>query len=190
MGNERLQVDVGRASAPAVRKPSAAIEFQAIASLLRKSRTAFESSISGISMEPTIPHGARIRIRPAEDDNYQVGQIVACVIGDSLFAHRIVYCGHAGRGGSVVLTQGDGWILCDPPTRKSLILGVVVQFFDGDAWRAPAGRIGRGSWEEGVAGASYWLVRFSLLIHREFARRVAGTCLTLGSIFKRLRLRG
>ena len=161
-------------------------EFQTITALIRKSGGGFESTISGTSMQPTIPDGARIRISPPESGEYQVGQIVACVLGDSLFAHRIVYCGRSGRSGAYVLTQGDGWALCDPPTRKTAILGIVTEISKGGDWRTPTGGAARGSWMQAVATASFWLNRLSLLLHPEFSRRVAGTCLFAGSVCRRL----
>ena len=160
-------------------------EFRAIAMLLRKSGTHFESRIHGTSMEPSIPDGARIRIGPPASGKYEPGQVVACVIGESLFAHRIVHCG-CDRTGAFILTQGDGWLLCDPPTRNHRILGAVAEYSQGDAWVAPAWPLRRNSGRRIAARASFWIVRLSLAIHYEFARCVAGTFLVLGALCKRL----
>lgn len=162
--------------------------FQAIASLLQKSGTDLESRIAGSSMEPAIPHDARIRIRPQEHQDYREGQVVACVSGNSLFAHRIVYSGRDGRTGEFILTRGDGWVLCDPPTRKSNILGLVTEFCSGGAWSAPLGHVSRSPVRRLTAGASFWLVRLSLAVHHEFARHVAGGCLHVGAFCKTLAL--
>ena len=160
-----------------------ATQFQALASLLRKS-AGFESTIVGISMEPTIPNGANIRIRPLITSEYKEGQVVACVVGNSLFAHRIVYCGQGARSAAYILTQGDGWVLCDPPTPKNNILGMITEYSDGVIWRTPAtGRL-RTPWKNMVSIASFWLIRLSLAIHYEFARRVAGLCLRIGAACK------
>lgn len=135
-------------------------------------------------MEPAIPHNARIRIRTRESVDYREGEIVACVVGDSLFAHRIVYCGQGSRTRGFVVTQGDGWMLCDPPTHKERILGIVAEFCDRDRWTAPPPPADRG-WVRGIIRkASLWLVRLSLAVHYEVARRVAGFFLTVGALCK------
>jgi hypothetical protein len=169
-------------------KPSAMDETPATQSfweMLRNSGRVFESSIKGISMEPTIPEGARVRIRPRPADTYQLGQIVACELNDVLFAHRIVYCGSAGRCRDFVLTQGDGHVLCDPPTRKSKILGVIEGFWVDGAWRKPGPPLTRGRSLRAVSMLHQLLIRMCLPVHYEFARRVAGTSLILASLFRR-----
>jgi hypothetical protein len=158
-------------------------QFPVIAGLLRRSPAGLESSIHGTSMEPAIPDGSRIRIRPG---SCEPGQVAACILGERLFAHRIVHRGRD-RQGAFVLTRGDGWLLCDPPTREERILGVVSEYWDGRAWQAPGAPVPLRSWRRAVSLASFGLVRASLVIHHECARRVAGSLLALGALCKRLR---
>jgi hypothetical protein len=157
--------------------------FHAIARLLQRTGQGFESSIRGTSMEPTIPDGARIRIRPGRHER---GEVVACIVGEELFAHRVVHRGCDQRG-VFVLTRGDGWILCDPPIRAERILGAVTEYWDGNGWRAPAHPEPLKSWKRAISLASFWVVRASVVVHHEFARRIAGCMLTLGALCKRFR---
>ena len=141
--------------------------------LLRDSGGVFESTISGTSMEPTLPHGARVRIRPRAPNEYHEGQIVACVLKDVLFAHRIVFCGQ-----EAIVTQGDNRVLCDPPTPKREILGGVEEYSLGGQWItpgvAPPPRLPR------IAAANLRMVRACLHLHFELGRRAAGTTLHVG----------
>ena len=164
-------------------------ELQGVATLLRKSGTPFESTLRGVSMAPTIPDGARIRIGPPAGGAFVPGQVVACVSGETLFAHRVVYAG-ADRRGAVVLTRGDGWMLCDPPTPHERILGEVSAWWDGSAWQSPGPAAPRRGWRRVLAGLSYWNVRLALPIHREVARRTAGTWLGFGALVKSFAVRG
>jgi hypothetical protein len=152
--------------------------------LMRASGSVFESTLHGVSMEPTIPDGARIQISPKPAGGFAVGQVAACVLKDeALFAHRIV---HRGAGG-VVLTRGDHRVLCDPPTREDQILGVVTALWQEGAWRAPGTEPDRGAAIRSVSAAHRLLLRMCLPLHFELARRVAGTTLIAGSLFKRMR---
>jgi len=166
------------------KSPMLPVEFQAIASLLSRSRREIESTIDGVSMEPTIPHGARIKVCPPAPSGYHVGQIVVCVIQNTLYAHRIVYCGSTGRVEPFVLTQGDGWVLCDPPVRKSAILGVVKEFFIEGTWQVAAEQASRPPWRRAMATTHAALIRSCLTVHHEFARRVSEV-LFIGDSFLR-----
>lgn len=161
-------------------------EFVGLASMLRKSTTGFESTIAGTSMEPAIPHAARIKIHPQQEDEYREGQIVACATGNSMFAHRIVYCGRSVRTRAFVVTKGDGWVLCDSPTRRSAIMGEVTAYYWDGVWQTPASGVSATPWNRALGCASLWLIRSALVVHLEFARRVAGTCLVLGGLCKRM----
>jgi hypothetical protein len=141
--------------------------------LLRNSGGVFESTISGTSMEPTLSHGARVRIRPLAQHKYHVGQIVACVLKDELFAHRIVFCEP-----QVIVTQGDNHVLCDPPTPKREILGVVDEYLSGDVWKAPGAAPPPRF--PGIAAANLRMVRACLHVHFQLGRRAAGTTLHVG----------
>src|SRR5687768_9423610 len=110
-------------------------EFEAVATLLRRAGSRFESEIRGCSMAPTIANGARVRIGPAAGGEHCVGDIVACVIGGALFTPRIIFRDPAS---GIVLTRGDGWILCDPPTPPHRIVGTVCEHHRDGVWRTPA----------------------------------------------------
>jgi hypothetical protein len=145
--------------------------------LLRQSGGAYEATIDGTSMLPTLAHGARVRIRPLPLEAYSEGQIVACALGDELFAHRIVHC-----EADAVVTRGDNRVLCDPPTGKTDIIGVVLEHQVGGSWvpcaLAPLPRLPR------VTAANERLVRACMLMHFDFARRVAGTVLHVGRYYR------
>ncbi len=153
-------------------------EFQAVAALLGRAGSRFESKVSGSSMAPTIPDESRIRIGPPPSGEYREGDIVACVVGDSLCTHRIVFRDPASR---TVLTRGDGWILCDPPTPAERIVGAVCEYQRDGEWRPPGLAPELNGWKAAVASVSYWLVRCSLPVHPEVSRRVSGTMLGIGS---------
>ena len=87
--------------------------------LLSRTGRSLDSEVQGNSMADTIPDGSRIRI--LWTNNYRPGQIVACLEHGFLFAHRVV---HVYR--DAIITQGDGWILCDPPRRVSEVIGEVI----------------------------------------------------------------
>lgn len=165
---------------------TAVTEFQAIASVLRKAGRIVESTINGTSMAPTIPHGARIRICPRHPAQLRVGQIGVCVGAHQLIAHRIVYCG-GGRSDAFVLTQGDGWLLCDPPTRKDAILGVVDEFSIDGVWKAPAQHASRSSWQQALAAGHLWLIEACLAIHHGLARYVSRASFVARTTLMRIR---
>lgn len=145
--------------------------------LLRLSGGAYEATIHGTSMEPTLLHGARIRIRPLPPQDYREGQVVACALGDELFAHRIVHCAER-----AVLTRGDNRVLCDPPTDKAHVIGVVLEHWEEGQWMplaaGPSSRLPR------LTSANERLVRACLGTHLDFSRRVAGTVLHLGRFYR------
>lgn len=145
--------------------------------LLRESGGAYEATIHGSSMEPTLTHGNRVRIRPLPPLEYREGQVVACQLGDELFAHRIVHCAQ-----DAVLTRGDNRVLCDPPTGKGHIIGAVLEHHVAGAWvppaAAPTPRLPR------LTAANERLVRACMRMHFNFARRVAGTVLHVGRFYR------
>jgi len=149
--------------------------------LLRGSDGIFESTVKGTSMEPTIPDGSRVRIRPQTIQDYQVGQIIACVLKDEIFAHRIVHCAPGTRAQDAVITLGDSHALCDPPTRKGDILGRVTEFSKDGEWRVPESRANRTPMRHAVSVMHRFLIWRCLQVHFELAWRVAGTSLIIGS---------
>jgi len=162
-------------------------ELRSFYELLRKSERVFETTVKGASMEPTIPDGARIQIRPRPIDAYANGQVVACVASDELFAHRVVFCGSRGRSRDLVITLGDNLTLCDPPTRKGDILGEVTALWQDGRWRAPVLEGIRGRAAQALSNLHLAFIRACLPVHYEFARRVTGISLIAAGLLRRVR---
>lgn len=131
--------------------------------LLSRVGRSLESSVQGNSMGLTIPDGSRIRIRWT--DNYRPGQIVACLQQGFLFAHRVVY-----THGDAIITQGDGWILCDPPLRVSEVIGEVVACRMGGKWHSPAAEPGRPYSDARAARRQVRIIATCLRMDPAFAR--------------------
>ena len=142
----------------------------AIATLLRQSGREFESQIRGASMHPTLPDGARIRIRCGR---FQIsrGDIVA-IAADPPIAHRVVERWRKDRR-TFLLTRGDASWHCDVPVTENDILGLVTALHDGLGWRPPGAcpRISRPS------ALRAWLSRRLILaahgVSESLASRVA-----------------
>jgi hypothetical protein len=156
-------------------------------SLLKKSGQSFESVVHGKSMEPTLPDGAAIEIGPLEPAGLRVGQIVVCANAHKLIAHRIVYSGTGARERSLVLTQGDGCLLCDPPIRKDAIQGVVTAIRIDGRWQEPAAIWVRRSWRQIVAKTHVYLMRTCLAVDWRFARFVARGLIVIAAVPRRFR---
>lgn len=150
------------------------------AELLSRSGKTLESSIQGSSMGDTIPNGSRIRIQWRDGDNYRTGQIVACVEHGFLFAHRIV---HVRR--DTIITQGDGWILCDPPLRVSQVIGEVIACCLESDWRSPSGEAARFKSDARAARLQVCLIAMCLRVNLEFARLVAIQMIKLNILRRR-----
>lgn len=170
-----------------IEAPGRRSESQTFWDLLRSSGCVFEADVKGSSMEPTLPDGARVRIRPVPAEEYRTGHVVACVASGELFAHRIVFCGLRGRSRDVVITQGDNLLLCDPPTRKSDILGLVSEYLAAGKWCPPGPFEASGRGRGAVARAHLELLRLCVSIHYEVGRRVGGSLLLVASFLRRAR---
>lgn len=133
-------------------------------------------------MGNTIPNGSRIRIRWRDGGNYQTGQIVACVDHGFLFAHRIV---HVRK--DVIITQGDGGILCDPPFRNLQVVGEVSACRVGGEWQLPANEAVRFASDALAAGLQVRLIAMCLRVNLSFARLVAMQMIKLNVLRKRCR---
>ena len=159
--------------------------------LLRSSGTALEATIAGVSMLPTLPDAARVRIRPSSGDVYQVGDVVVCVLKDELYAHRIVRRDGAGPG-ALVVTIGDNRRLCDPPSRLSDLLGTVETFWEDPDWRVLPSPAPRSRPDQFMVTSNAWLLSVCARVHYGLARRLQGTLLHIASLplyFKRLSTR-
>lgn len=133
--------------------------------LLSRARRTLESSIQGSSMGNTIPDGSRIRIQWTDGKNCRPGQIVACLEQGFLFAHRVVHV-----RGDAIITQGDGWILCDPPRRVSEVIGEVIACRVGGEWHSPADKPVRPASEARAASRQVRIIVMCLRVDLEFAR--------------------
>ena len=74
--------------------------------------------IVGHSMEPTVAHGATVRVdlgRSVSNDD-----VVLFRQHEQLVAHRVIH-----RGARTLITRGDGRIAPDPPVALEHVLGVV-----------------------------------------------------------------
>lgn len=148
--------------------------------LLSRAGRTLESSLRGSSMGDTIPNGSRIRIQWRNRTNYQLGQIVACVEHGFLFAHRIVHV-----RGDAIITQGDGWILCDPPLRVSQVIGEVVACRVRGEWHSPAGEPVRFTSDARAARLQVRIIAMFLRMDLALARFVARQMIKLNILRKR-----
>ena len=144
--------------------------------LLRASGAGLEATITGTSMLPTLPDGARVRIRPSADEDYAVGDVVVCVLKDALYAHRVVRRGRAG-GATVLVTLGDHRALCDPPVRAADALGRIEACWRDEDWHGLAPAPPRTPIAQRLIAANAWLLAACARLHYGMARRVQGTLL-------------
>lgn len=69
------------------------------------------------SMEPDLPPGTLVVIRPIEADEVEVGSVITYQLssGEAAVAtHRVIAVGHSAKGGRVWTTQGDANEAPDP----------------------------------------------------------------------------
>jgi signal peptidase I len=77
-----------------------------------------EFPIVGHSMEPTVAHGATVRVDLGA--SVRSGDVVLFRQDHQLVAHRVIH-----RGARAFLTRGDGRTAPDPPVAFDSVLGVV-----------------------------------------------------------------
>ena len=138
-------------------------------------------------MEPTLPNGAAIKVDLFESDAHRVGQIVVCATAGKLIAHRVVYTCSSGRTRHLVVTQGDGCLVCDPPLRGDTIQGRVTSVCIDGRWQVPVATWTRGPWRRAIAAASIRLTKACLWVDFRFARYVTGTLFALAGQIERMR---
>lgn len=81
------------------------------------------------SMEPGMPAGTMIAVRPASIDDVLVGDVVTYQIrsGDpAVVTHRVVGTTSSTGGGRLLLTRGDANDADDPPVQSEQLRGTVV----------------------------------------------------------------
>jgi hypothetical protein len=145
----------------------------ALVPLLQRAGRDIESTIQGRSMGATLPPGTRILIQCRTDGAYPDGCVVAFVASRGLVGHRVAGRGSDRGGRSVLLTRGDGTVVCDPPLEPDRVLGEVTKWHDGHAWRpvppAPASTAGRRLCAAGLM----LLIRATLVLDRGLAADLA-----------------
>lgn len=139
----------------------------AVVSLLKQSGSDIESQISGTSMAPALPPGARIRIRCGHHPS--PGDTVVYLTGQPIIAHRML--SRVRRGGrAFLMLRGDANWFCDAPIDQTRVLGIVSGFDDGAGWRPVPARERDRLAVRVLVGASYWAVLTGLML---FGERVA-----------------
>ena len=154
-----------------------------LAPLLKRAGSVIESEIRGWSMGGTLAPGTRIRIRCGTAASYPAGTVIAFVGGRGLVGHRVVGHGHPSAGGALLLTRGDGTLVCDPPIEPERILGEVIEWREGETWRPLPAAPPRGLLGRGAAAGALLLVRAALALDPRLAARVA---VLLAAVARRL----
>lgn len=115
-----------------------------LAFVLKRARGVIESEIRGDSMGATLQPATRIRIQCGAAPLRDTGSVVAFEGPGGLVGHRVV--GRVtGRGGrALLMTRGDGMLVCDPPLDPERVLGEITAYQQGADWlplpAAPAAR--------------------------------------------------
>lgn len=154
-----------------------------LAPLLKRAGSVIESEIRGRSMGGTLAPGTRIRIRCGTAGSYPAGAVIAFVGGRGLVGHRVVGSGRPRAGGALLLTRGDGTLVCDPPIEPGRVLGEVIEWRDGDTWRPLPTAPPRGPLGRGAAAGTLLLVQTALALHPRLAARIA---VLLAAVARRL----
>lgn len=152
----------------------------AAADLVQRSGGEIGSAVRGHSMGETLPPGTRIRIGRETGAGYRVGMVVAFLAGDVLVAHRVVRISRDRRGRDVLLTRGDGSLLCDPPIGSRAIIGEVRAMQDADVWR-PVGAAPRaGRFTSASRALILDVVTVFARVDRDLTSRAVEFLITLG----------
>ena len=106
----------------------------ALSRLVSKGHPQFEFPLHGNSMAPTLPDGSWIRVRPAADGRFTVGQVLTYVAKDRVVAHRLVRSMKSGSD-EYLITRGDATLVCDWPVMATSVLGTVVGFSSDGLWQ-------------------------------------------------------
>jgi hypothetical protein len=121
--------------------------IRSVAGRLQDAERLFESRITGSSMGRQLPEGAPVRIQLCRRESCEPGEVVAFQVGARVIAHRVIFCGTAGRRRGVVITRGDARLFPDLPFHVSSVLGAVVAVQTERGWippePAPDGPLGR-----------------------------------------------
>lgn len=109
-------------------------EVADLAQLLKRRDGIVECISRGHSMGQTIPDGTPIRFQCGRSAPV-IGDVIVQLSGPSqLLAHRVVGHGKGPHGAAYLITRGDASLICDRPTRRDAVLGIVVERSDGTGW--------------------------------------------------------
>lgn len=104
-------------------------ELHAVVGLWARSGRTVEARFTGVSMEPSIPHGSTVRLQCGRPP--VPGDVVAFVRNGHVLLHRVV-----ARAGGALWTRGDALLVPDPPLAADAPFACVVGVRRGDAWEA------------------------------------------------------
>ena len=111
----------------------------ALASSLRAPSRLLESTVDGMSMASSLPPQSRIRIELINRARYELGEVIAFLVGSQVVVHRVVHQGRAGAAAGFVLTRGDSRLVPDPPVAYVRILGPVTGLWKDGRWTEVSG---------------------------------------------------
>jgi hypothetical protein len=149
-----------------------------------------ESTVAGASMDGTLPPGTRIRVRCGAPSPLEPGTVVVVAVhGGTLFVHRVIAVGKGRRAADFVITRGDGSLLCDGPTHRGWLVGVVTEYHDGGTWRLVPAHRGRSAMARLAAGAHELAMLAALHLDVALARSLARLSLNMAGSAAALRRR-
>jgi hypothetical protein len=85
----------------------------------RRGRVVIRSQ--GPSMQPSIPDGALLEIRPVVFDELEPGDVVVYHRASEVFCHRLIR-----KAGRACVLKGDALLAADPPVAWAQVLGRVT----------------------------------------------------------------
>ena len=94
-----------------------------IETMRRRGRVVIRSQ--GRSMQPAIPDGAFVEVRPVAFDELVTGDIVVYHYAGEVFCHRFIR-----KAGRFCILKGDTLLAADPPVAWEQVIGRVVTLID------------------------------------------------------------
>ncbi len=86
----------------------------------------------GRSMQPVIPEGAQLEVRPVAFDELVIGDIVVFHYAGQVFCHRLIR-----KVGRLCILKGDTLLAADPPIVWEQIIGRVTTLITPDSRLLP-----------------------------------------------------
>ena len=125
--------------------------------------------VTGRSMEPVLPRGARLQVSPTPAEALVPGDLIVFPLGESVVCHRLI----AVRG-RLFHARGDASLSMDPPVHRCQLIGRVTHVLD-TGWRLQ-------SLDTTVSRRrARWRARFSLPLAAAWRLRHALRCCPLWS---------